>query len=297
MSMSTNAFAFRGIFRNNIREYGFRFPYVLSLVLAGLGCGGTPDGVANKEPVAETQAAYSGYWTYGWGTDGTNNPYSDSLLSANDATCFLTGVTGNLQPNSVPIDNLAGSYYAFAGMYLDFNGYWRIGAYGGGPVSASGICVPSHAVANSFTYDSNTFTEQEALFLLTDNNPNTRCFLSEVIGQPGYWNVYNSAAQVYFDDNQGLWAAQGFGQVKFTVNCIHAENNFSWQTNWSAGSGQAVLALWQGPSTGTSPLGTQCALQGLGGEFSGASNDGVLIDGDSTMTVSPFKTGWSNCFQ
>jgi hypothetical protein len=61
--------------------------------------------------------------------------------------------------------------------------------------------------------------------------------------------------------------------------------------------------MWHGPNGGTAPLGTQCALQAVGGTFTDDNwNDGVTINYNSalqewSMTVSPFKTGFSNCFQ
>src|SRR5262249_11382388 len=98
------------------------FPSKLGMVtiFAGslTGCVGADEQVPGDEPVGEVTAAFSANWNYSWGSASNS---SADIGTATNRTCFLTGITGEFEPDLSP------GHPASAGVRVNSNtGNWEI---------------------------------------------------------------------------------------------------------------------------------------------------------------------------
>ncbi|WP_437873329.1 hypothetical protein [Sorangium sp. So ce363] len=282
---------------------------MLPALLMGVGCVAATDDQASNdlvddEAVGSAEQAFSGYWGWWRETEGYDTPRAD-LAPDFDRTCFLSGVAGDLKSNSGSPANPPLSS-AFAGVY-DSGGRWYFYTQGNHvttKVKATTLCVPS--VANRTTPVE--WKGGEAAKVLAPVTANRRCGLdivknSETHYNDNNWQAAGDSVMVWNDGTN--WYIGGTGNAHGRGRCVDATSGSgTWGWTYIApSSGTATHNLIQAIHDGTSPLGTQCFLTGVGGRFQTSSwTDGVFVtyDPGSTwwrVTVSNGKTAHIMCIQ
>jgi hypothetical protein len=288
-----------------------RFAPALAFVALAAGCGGAPSADArNDEPTETTQSKLNtGFGVFGWETtDGTPLDIGD----ANVQTCFLTGVTGDLDSGSdsgpaPPMPNAVSSGRAFAGAYIS-GGHYRVAAWGGSYASgnannAVGAAVACIGIGTPIT------SKMEATWVsggpdafIAPNAPNRYCFLESVEGSAGIWSDIYAGATV-----QAEFVNGGVGW--FVTGTAHTN---PWNQSHARASGVCVdlpprthyasFGL-TGPSAPNqfvdSGNGMLCALTHIQGPWDGGPADGAILALNPgfawTLNLSSGETVWGTC--
>ena len=245
------------------------------------------------------------YWS--WGTYGQSGPKLD-MGDASDRTCFLIGVTGDLE----------GQWKGpLAGVWVDIDtdNHWKMYTRSGVGTGLMGhaACIPA-TYNREFIYWSGT----------SENNPwnttvypqqgprglFTQCFLTSVTGTDG-WKSPNSWAGVQRQDiyENGqmvpkwtlkgglLWEQDNTAGGSAAAVCIDL-----WQSVWAWSHQPALGAGWTYGDFGTATDRT-CGLQKLKGNFAAAPNgwwEGLrlyLSGGKWKVVGINGKQGWGDCLK
>lgn len=223
---------------------------------------------------------------WSWGTSGNNGPRK-YLGSAATQTCFLQGITGELE--SDPDSSLT----ARAGVYIDpNNNEWYIETKAGVPTywgeGGSGVMAHVSCIANTtnrqmISWAGNANGTVDTLYSFAEDHGNTRCFLTSVSGSVG-WASPSAWTGLRQDvrDGEPTWELDG---------------NLVQKTSGGSGGGSSAVCVdisfqyspsydYQAPSnTGVAQIGevagTTCAVHSLVGNFAANDsygwNDGVRI--------------------
>ncbi|AGC49185.1 hypothetical protein MYSTI_07913 [Myxococcus stipitatus DSM 14675] len=266
--------------------------FALPLATFTVACGGEPleptspeaaSPVVADEAVDQVEQRVGLQGPYNWHTSA-NGYVSTSIGTATNRTCFLTGVSGNLQPPT------GSSSWGSTGTFV-FAGEWYI-FVNHNFSKMLGSTVECMTTAANRTAEVSWYNGQAAK-LLGAVTADRRCFLTMVEGSGAfdstseYVRVWNDGLNWYLG---GDLAGEGGGRAL----CVDVpESHGGWQ--WiSAGSGFSKELAYN-------PGGVGCFLSGLGGRFNQNSlTDGLSIDYNSgtrtwEMTLSPAKRGWANC--
>jgi len=240
---------------------------------------------------------------WSWGTPG-NNGAKLNMGSASDRTCFLLGVTGDLE----------GQWKgAVAGVYVKIeNNQWKLYTRAGVGTGVMGhaACIPTTFNRTFVTWGGNSENSGANTKVYPTNGPRgfSQCFLSSVSGTDG-WKSSSSWAGLR---KQSIWE-NGEMVPKWTLG-----GNLLWeQDNTAGGSAQAVCVdIWQSitgwswiPWSGSPPvtgdLGTStnrvCSLHRIGGNLAAAPDgwlDGlrIFLQGGNWKVISQSgKYGYGEC--
>ena len=223
-----------------------------------------------------------GYWS--WGTPG-NNGGRYYLGSAANRTCFLQGVTGELQ-------SAANASSARAGVYIDGNtNQWYIETRAGTPefwgdggsgVMAHVTCIPNTSNRQIISWVGNSQNGSNTLYSFAEDHGNTRCFMTAVSGTVG-WASANSYARLRRGTRNGqpTWELGG---------------NLLTEIDGDSGGGAAAVCVdvnfqvtgtysWNSSTQNSTQLtsttsGVTCAVHRLSGNFAANPygwNDGTRI--------------------
>lgn len=235
-------------------------------------------------PIDPKLVSAQGYWS--WGTSG-NNGVRYYLGSAANRTCFLQGVTGELQ--SAPGLTSAGAYVridqSLNQWYIETDaGVAESWGDGGSGVMAHVSCIGSTANREFIHWPGNSSSGSNTLYANAPRNANTRCFLSAVWGTVG-WSSPNSWAglrkatgvnggDIWQLEGNLLKEQDGSSGGGAEAYCVDISNQIVSPYSWSA---PVVVG---GELLTSSTYATTCAVQRLGGNL--ASNpygwwDGVRV--------------------
>ncbi|WP_438036928.1 hypothetical protein [Sorangium sp. So ce204] len=286
----------------NISHKLWKLSCMLPVLLMGISCVAATgeqagDELVDDELVGTAEQAFSGYWGWSRATEG-HDLLSWDLASNADMTCFLSGVAGNLKSDG------PGFFTAQAGVLNhDHNGRWLLSTRGEDDdtkVKATTLCVPS--IANRTTEVD--WSSGEAAKVLAPVTANRRCGLTQVMNYGiDEWQASGDSVQVWNDGTN--WYLGGTGNAIGWANCVDVSpgTGIGGWTLIAPSSGTATHNLVQAIDHGTSPLGTQCFLTGVGGRFRTNSwDDGVFVTYDPgthwwKVTVSNGKTAHVMCIQ
>jgi len=229
------------------------------------------------------EASPLGYWS--WGTPG-NNGQRLYLGSASNRTCFLQGITGELE-------SAQNSASARAGVYIDnSNNQWYIETKAGVPefwgeggdgVMAHATCIPNTTNRQFISWVGNSSSGSNTLYAFAEDHGNTRCFLSAVSGTTGWasgsaWAGLRPGTR----DGEPTWelggnlieeadGSSGGGAAAVCVDIsFQSTGSYSWQASSTASAGQLT----------SSTVGQTCAIHSLTGNFAANTygwSDGVRI--------------------
>jgi hypothetical protein len=279
--------------------------WVLLILYSGAGCVTAMDEQTDTgEPVGHVEQAFSGYWGFGWQTDNQSTPPLD-LGPDGDRTCFLSGVGGVLKseygsfgpPGNIPTTAAARTYRSAGRWWLSTHGNRN-----GIRVKATAICLPTVANRTAQRSWAGWFGQQAV-----DLGPATtyrKCGLTDVSNTQVYyadnvWQASTDSVQVW--QAGGRWYLGGTGNAQGAAVCVDTTHSGYWSWQLGSGTSTATWNLLQHVDHGTSPLGAQCFLMGVGGAFQ--ENDwgsGVFVNYDQgstwwSLAASPQKTGWVMC--
>lgn len=258
----------------------------------------------NETPeINEIAQAFSGNWLYSWGV--TQSSGLDIGTSTN-RTCFLTGITGNIQPASLS-EGIGCSTATAVRVLTDASGEYSLYIQPSGcgkPLQGFARCVNSATGRTSEV----TWMTGQAAKLLGTVTARRRCFLTGVttstifIDNQGVshsgsgFNTTSDSVQIWNDGTNWYLGGSQSGAVWANARCIDVNvDNGGWV--WQAGN----------PGSRKDPLtnagGATCFLTGIGGGFFRNDwNDGVYISNDPGlnqfyMNTTNGKTGWARCVQ
>ncbi len=144
----------------------------------------------------------------------------------------------------------------------------------------------------------------EAAHVLASHTANRQCFLTGIANADWYYEAgtFTSASDyVKVWDDGTNWYIGGNGRALGWARCVDVTQHGN-QGTWAPTNG-GTWVMTQHIDNGTSPLGMQCLLQGVGGEFrTNNFGNGVFINYNNSnqewsITASAGKTGWVNCVQ
>jgi len=268
----------------------------------------------------------NGYTVWSWGT--TTDETGIDIGAMKDFTCFLSGVSGNLNAGDQPgfsCDTLGReSIGVVADKFPPTNHYWLV-AHGGAcenqtnqqvwqnnPVNGQATCFwATSGVTDAEWSTGNNDLPVKVATLITVKPWIRQCFLSGVQGVAGVWNSGGTFARVvkrtaadsthptagwYIEAN--LQPPKDGSHPKVDARCVQ----FPLGTHVTSGSVSAK------PGSATTTVITSgagvkaCALTGITGAFNANNwNDGVVmnppaqIDGNWSLTVTNGKTATWAC--
>jgi hypothetical protein len=262
-----------------------RVSSLLSLLVVGansLGCLAQVGESVEEEPIGESQSALSGRWYFSWGT--TDGPELDTHVSTSQATCFLSGVAGNLGAGDKPS---AANYDAerSEASVFEMNGTWRIHAQGGVRHSAFGPAPVHNPVLAHVTCIPVVAGRTDEVTQWTNANPTNlgpvtsrrQCFLTAVEGIDGSWTDKYDSVRVWNDGSSwwlgGIFPDQMYGALG-RARCVDMPSG----THVTHGH-------WRAPASGTLDFNLTldsnhkaCMLTGIQGRFTANDwDDGVLL--------------------
>ncbi|WP_437767291.1 hypothetical protein WMF27_19975 [Sorangium sp. So ce281] len=283
----------------NVSNKLWKLACMLPVLLMGIGCVAATGEQADDELVGTAEQAFTGYWGWSRATDNDFTP-AWSVGSKAEMTCFLSGVAGDLSANGPSI------YASQAGVWHGYGDGWILDTSGDDmdvKVKTTILCVPS--IANRTT--AVKWSSGQAAKVLAPVTANRRCGLMRVTNDPesgdNEWQAAGDSVLVWNDGTN--WYIGGTGNAEGWGMCVDASSGTGigvW-TYIAPSSGSATHNLVQAIDNGTTPLGTQCFLTGVGGRFQANSwTDGVFVtyDPGSTwwkVTVSNGKTADIMCIQ
>lgn len=243
-----------------------------------------PDGGIGFQADADpSEISAMGYAS--WGTPGNNGAPLD-LGPSHDRTCFLQGVTGELESAWQTPAARVSVYEKNGRWWLETKaGYPTFYGEGGSGVMGHATCIPVTNNRRFISWAGNTKDSSNTLYSWVEDTGSTKCFLTSVSGTVG-WASPNSYVRV---KKQTIY---GFGDP-FPGWLLHG-HLLTEQDGTSGGSAAAVCVdmvlqsaseySWQSAptSSGSSTLvekqaGTTCGVEVLGGNF--AANPGGWSDG------------------
>jgi hypothetical protein len=275
-------------------------------------CGGMETPVEQDNHLGESQAAFSGNWTYSWGDVDTS---AADIGTSVGRTCFLTGIGGHLRPLGAYLYS-GGTIPAMAGVRKKATGNYEIYVQpeNGKHLIAYARCVNSAAGRIEVGWTSGQQASQGDR-VIAPANGTRQCFLQDVKNFAVPLKDSNGAIYSYswaFDDkpnpdevrviNDGSYwkLSVKSGAHSYPVN-IHATavcldiNEFHGAWTWKAGDpGAAQIDL-------TSSSGATCGLTGINGHFDAAYgdwNDAAYITTVSSqfkLNLENGKRGWAAC--
>lgn len=269
--------------------------------------------------------ALNGYAVGSWGT--TTDTQGFNLGPISDRSCFLSGVSGNLNLGAQPGFGCATRAEPSTAQLAvsEFEPkHYRLVAHGGAcenqadqkvwhnnPVNAQATCFLNTAGKTGGTWTSNDNRPKKIAELSTGRAvARRRCFLTSVVAVSGTWNSSSRFARVrkvtttdsthpttgwYIEAN--LPTAVDNSYASISAGCV----NFSFTA--SITSGTTPVSQVTKTFTLTSGGGIKaCALMGIQGAFKvNAWNDGVVmnpppnLDGNWTLTVTAGKSATWAC--
>jgi hypothetical protein len=275
------------------------------------GCQAGADEATEDPPVGEAQEAFASYgdWHINCNSPTGVCASEPTTTPGTSNTCFLGGIAGNLSSNLFNPSAGSQDYYATVGLVGDppQPDYVIITqpSETGNLLTSQGICVPgiTHRTAE-MSWDSDINSGAVVLGAVT-GFPNRQCFLTGVSNATPY-NVNNKftsagdSVRVWQDGHS--WYLGGSGHAAGAARCVDV--TFAGAPGeLIAGSSDATWNMTTQIDHGTSPLGMQCMLQGVAGDFRANSfTDGVFVNYKTStevwsISVSAGKTGWVNCVQ
>jgi hypothetical protein len=273
---------------------------LLTTALAGAACG-TP--VADDVPaqdVTETQGAIT-RWYYTWGSSSAET----DIGSADDRTCFLSGVAGNLSTGEG--DPSKGWDPGFAGVFRAPNNDYIIDVEGGvngqtatGSIVMSGVTCIGTAAGRGDAYE-----VWEGTTVDLGSTANSRqCFLKSISGGNQTWIHATDDVQVW--RNGGKWWLGGAVQspanapAQAQAVCVNLPAGTTVTTGTAPGPSSGVGTTSIAHDTG----GTVCALTGYKGKLNeNAWDSGAVIHwptsipGNWTISVKAGRTADWVCMQ
>lgn len=240
---------------------------------------------------------------WSWGTPGNNGPDLDMGPSAG-RTCFLTGVTGDLEGKWK--GPLAGVWVFKSG------GRWKLRTRAGVGTGVMGhaACIPTDYNQHTFSWPGNSENSNNTkVYPASGPRGLTQCFLTSVTGTDG-WKSPNSWAGL---KKQDIWE-NGAMVPKWTLG-----GNLLWEQDNTAGGSAGAVCVdmwqivsawswvpWSGSPPVTGDLGPTnnrvCSIHRLKGNLAAAPGgwlDGLrmFIQGANWKVVSQSgKGGWGDCF-
>jgi hypothetical protein len=281
-----------------------RLSCLLSIAAVGAGC---VAGAGGDGPTGKDQQEVSTVWT-ALGGNGWPGAFT-SLPDDTEATCFLTAVAGDLTVNEGFPEGTA-----LAGVVDDVPNQTLQVIPGdlNSIVEAGTWCLNTTASTPVQRWQ----TGQAATIMRLANgdpvpvNANTACFLTRVMNldDPSVNEAFSHTGdlvKVFTNtvDHISYWYIGGSGDAWGEARCV---TNFTWVGSTGSETNPSSDFSWnmvQAPDTGSSPLGTQCLLQGVGGSFRDDDfSDGVSVQYASgtlwwSLNVSAHKTAYVNCVQ
>jgi len=249
-----------------------------------------------------------------WGTPG-NNGQDRKLGPTNEETCFLRGITGDL--NGIPyISGEPDSFLPARAEVFMKNGYWwvRTRAGAGTGVMAHVICLKATANRVQFSWSNNLTTAG------VKATPNRQCFLSGIWATTGmsvpsshltikkvngWFNISGHVENIAGDSDYG----------GATVTCVDISPTASWgfaftdPSNASNSATTTVVLRDSYPNGNPVPMDkVGCFLTSIEGNWSVSPDplgwdDGALLIGDPKvssnwlMKVSNGRTGGVTCLR
>jgi hypothetical protein len=239
--------------------------------------------------------AFDSYWYYTYTqTGGSADSEARYELGLSPRVCFLSRIAGTA----------GGGTMGSEAYMTEENGMWYVTMRPkGGSIEVNVICLPTSPTMTDLWMvgSSHWFPGQPPKLLPAVNGPNTVCGLTGVAGGTGFKST-NDSVKVY--QSNGSWYISGTGNAYGTAICasVTSQDGNWWWVNPPAGSNQILLT--NAPNTGTNPLGTQCFLTGVSGNFTaklGAANDRVSVDYSAQdgwrLNVGTGKGGWVTCIR
>ncbi len=240
---------------------------------------------------------------WSWGTPGNSGADLD-MGSTSGRTCFLTGVTGDLE----------GKWKGpSAGVWVfKSGGRWKLRTRAGVGTGVMGhaACIPTDFNQVSLVWPGNSenSNNKKVYPLSGPRSGFTQCFLTSVTGTDG-WKSPNSWAGL---KKENIWE-NGAMTPKWTLS-----GNLLWEQDNTAGGGASAVCvdIWQTltnwswvPSSGSPPvtgnLGSTtnrvCSIHRLKGNLAAAPGgwlDGLrmFISGGNWQVISQSgKAGWGEC--
>jgi hypothetical protein len=267
----------------------------LSLCALLVGCGIGDGQEASDHAPESTASANEAFSTFSQSSyqAGPGGRY-DLKQSVKGTTCFLEKVEGNLG------GNLTGAALTPSATTSNTNGYTN---YDGSPyttpawsydpgwvldmsaqISVQVMCIRGTALWPSVTLWGASSHELADL----TQDPNVRCGL---IGVGGYYdNFENSEDGVSVTIQNKKWVFNATGLGSGTALCVDTTPNTDLsEWTWRPGpSNPTSITLLDAPASGSSPLGTQCFLTGVGGAF---TNESSTVSVDYTTLALPLMFG------
>jgi hypothetical protein len=283
-----------------------RLSCLLSVAVAGAGCVGNAQEAGDDEAIGATQEAYSGYWGYSWSTASASQAAIDIGSDANKM-CFLSGVGGDLEsvyeapepPDTLYTTASANVSHGGGKYYLDVNP-------GRSPnkVKMASICLPISSPSQRGA-TVGWYAGQPA-HVMAPVAAGRACFLTGIANIEPYYTsgeFSSSGDNVHIWHDAYNWYIGGSGAALGWGACIDGITSIGNPGQLTAGGSATTWNMTQQIDHGTTPLGLQCLLQGVGGVFRTSDyNNGVFVNyaagtQEWSMTVSAGKTGWVNCVQ
>src|SRR5262245_23097904 len=145
-----------------------------------------------------------GRWFFSWGT--TNGPDLQLVLTKN-ATCFLSGVAGNLSAGTIE-----GKGWRSEASVFEKDNFWMLRARGGGNKDGAAInnWVNAHAVCIFLAVNhktNKTSVVDGGKAFLANVKPPLQCFLSGILGGSGNWT--NNSDYVRVTEDGTKWHIEG----------------------------------------------------------------------------------------
>jgi hypothetical protein len=241
--------------------------------------------------------AFTGNWNYSWG----DTKYSfASIGTANDRTCFMSGMTGDLQPFNDPTNVSIGDM-ASVGVKINstiFGSYYTIYVDSdGGALGVYARCVNTAAGRTAEV----SWQTGQAAKVLGAVTAKRRCFLTQIgtsnVTDDNGFRFGSDYVRVWKDNSNWYLGGVQSGTAWAAARCIDVNvDHGNWQ--WIAGD----------PGTRKDPLaynpgGVTCFLTGVGGRFDKSDwADGAFISYNALvkkfyMNTANGKTGWANCVE
>lgn len=230
---------------------------------------------------------------YSWGSTGNSGRLS--LGSADTRTCFLQGITGELQ-------SVAGQDPARAGVYLDeVTNEWYVetrsgvsesNGDGGAGIMAHVTCIPNTTNRQQIVWVGNSSNGSNTAHSFAEDHGNTRCFLSSVSGTVGWGSPWSRAGLYPGSRNgqptielRGSLTTEQDGTSGGSASAYCVDISFQTESDWSASGPTTqgnIASVW--PLTNTT-AGVTCGISRLQGNYASLSSGSIWNDGVQIFPV------------
>jgi hypothetical protein len=233
---------------------------------------------AVEDTTSETTQAITSFGNFGWiqSSEGVD------LGSADNKTCFITGIRGSLKGYSIP----SSSTYTTAKVEVKINpsnNHWVVTTANGngGGVQVQVGCI-NYVASRKIISWREEWASSPGPVSWAPFNRDTACFFTAVSGTGWGWTAYldnqpNPPPGVSLNFSNGKAFITGSlvknpsGENSGTATAVCIDIPFSVDKRWTAtGPGEAVLPV-------ATPTQTGCGLQGIGGVFTGSTSTGFWL--------------------